>query len=65
MLPFQFQSIREKLQANPVVREALENHRLQKQALEETRREWSPTLIISRMQRRKPLTKTDMLVRCL
>jgi len=51
------------LQANPIVRVAFENHRKQREIEEEQRVAASPTLILSRMSRKKPPTKTDMLVR--
>ena len=57
-----FQTIRDKLRANPVVRVAFENHQRQKEQEEEERMAASPSLIISRMSRKKPLTKTDMMV---
>ena len=45
-----------------MVRVAFENHRLQKEQEEEERMAASPTLILSRMSKKKPLTKTDMMV---
>ncbi|XP_067931874.1 uncharacterized protein [Watersipora subatra] len=54
-------TIQDKLKANPVVRVAFENHRKQRELEEEERMAASPTLIISRMTRRKPPTKTDMM----
>ena len=58
-----FQTIKEKLTENPITREAIhEHHRLREQEML-ARPTISPASILARMARKRPLTKTEMMVR--